>query len=68
MEVWADFMGKLVLTISLPPPNDKNAQSVNNFSSCLLDNQWAMQLHQPMITVSAAFMSQNATDHIATTS
>jgi len=47
---------------------NKCQHTVNNFWSCILDNQRAMQPGQPIIEVSAAFMGKNAADDIASTS
>jgi hypothetical protein len=43
-------------------------QSVNNFWSYMLDNNWAVQQHLAIIIILAALMGKNATDDIATTS
>jgi len=56
----------MLLTILLPPPKNDCELSVNDFSSCTLDNQRVMQLCQPIMIVSAAFMGRNAEDDIAT--
>jgi len=41
--------------------------NVNNFYSFTLNNPKAMQLHSPIINLSAAVMSKNASDNIAST-
>jgi len=63
LALWAT----MVLMISLPPPKNVPQWRVNDFWSCILDNQWPTQPHQPRIIVSPAFMAKNATDDIAST-
>ena len=52
----------------LPPPKHERQQSVNNFWSCILDNQSAKQLHQHIIIVPVAILGRSGADHIATIS
>jgi len=53
--------------MQLPLENERQ-WSVNDFCACILDNQTAMQRRSPVIVLSAAFMSKNASDDIATAS
>jgi hypothetical protein len=43
-------------------------QSVNNFWSYMLDNNWAVQQHLAIIIILAALTGKNATDENTTTS
>jgi len=62
---WTPVWAKMILTISLPPPNNGCPWSVNNFWSCNLNIQWAILQHQPIIVVLASFEGNKATDNIA---
>jgi len=62
------FWGKMLPAMSQTPPNNEHCRSVKHFWSCILDDRSAMQWHQPIFTIQAPFIGQNAGDNIATTS
>jgi len=64
---WQPWFERMGLTLSLPSPINERQQSVNNFWSYIMDNQWAMQLPQPIIIVFSTIMGKNATDNHTTT-
>jgi hypothetical protein len=51
--------------ISLVHSGNEHQLSVNEFLSSILDNQIAMQWHQPIIEICAAFMGKIEGDSIA---
>ena len=65
---WPPLWEKMAATMSLPPPRNERQWSVNNFWSCIMDTQSTVHWDYPIINVSAAFMGNNASDDIITTS
>jgi len=61
------MLAKIPMNISLPPKNERQ-QSFKDLWQCILDNQSAMQMRQPIIIVQAATMGKSATADIATAS
>jgi len=62
------LMGKMVVTILLPPPKNDCPWSFKDFWSCILDNLWAMERRYPMFNSSAALLGKNSSDIIASSS
>jgi len=58
----------MIVTHLLTHPGNERQRCVNDFWSCILDNQRVKQPFQSIIVLSAASMGNNATDDIATTS
>jgi len=56
----------MVQTLLLSLKNE-HQRSVNDFCSCILDNQTAVGLHYATTEVLAAGMCKNGSDNIATT-
>jgi len=59
---------KMLLTISLTPPEKERQWSVNDSWSGILETLRAMEWHWPTIHLSAAYIGKNASDNIRSTS
>jgi len=65
---WPSRLVQWQATRSLPDHRNQHQRSVNDFWSCILHNQWAVQQHLVIIGILAAFMGKNSPDNIASTS
>jgi hypothetical protein len=53
--------------ISVPPPKNEHQRSVNDCWSCILDNQWAVQMLYSITNIVAAIIGKNGNAHLAIT-
>ena len=64
MSLWS----KMLVTISLPPPNNESQWSVNDFWPCLLRTLRSTECCYPIFKLSASFMGKNSIDDISSSS
>ena len=62
------FLAKMLLTTSSLCPKNVRQRSVNDFWPCIMDNPRAVQRHEAIITLSAAFLGKNGCNYITTMS
>jgi hypothetical protein len=67
-EVLAVLIGKPARNMLLTTSEQRASTEYQQILSCIWVTHWAVQQHQPIITVLAACMGKNGSDRIATIS
>ena len=63
---WLSIWAKMLVRISLPPARSGRQRSINDFWSCILDNQRAVQQHSPITNVLATFIGKKVSKDCVT--
>jgi len=58
LQQWVPQCAKLLPMISPQPPNNEHQWRVNNFMSCIMDSEMALQRCNPIIKILAAYMGK----------